>query len=98
MKRIIFVSIILQTMNPVFDIEGNKTERANLHKYIQVYNEIARKRNLLFIDHYTKRENMRKTNDAAFRKLIPDGVHPQEEGYRKILLPELKKSLTGLNG
>ena len=35
-----------------------------------------------------------RTNDLAlFDRLVPDRIHPQAEGYRQVMLPELKATL-----
>jgi lysophospholipase L1-like esterase len=94
------VEIILQTMNVVIDMPElnmlESTKRSDLTKYLKMYREVASKRNLLLIDHYLNWRKFLKTEGRdAYIKVVTDGVHPNLEGYRKILLPELKEVLKG---
>lgn len=72
--------IILQTMSPVKD----PTSRPRLAEYYQGYRDVATKRGLLLVDHYPN----------WLREPFPaDGVHPNAEAYRKVFLPELRRTL-----
>lgn len=92
------VEIILQTMNVVIDMpEQNtqaSTDRAELSKYIKMNKQVAKKYNLKLIDHYSNWKKFLKTEGREeYIKLVPDGVHPNLEAYRTILLPELENAL-----
>ncbi len=96
------VEVILQTMNVVIDMPElnmlESTKRSDLEKYLKMYREIASKRKLLLIDHYPNWRKFLETEGRdAYIKVVTDGIHPNLEGYRKILLPELKEVLK-LNG
>lgn len=89
------VEIILQTMNVVIDMpELNKnesTKRSELHEYHKMYREVAKEHQLLLIDHFPNWERyLKEEGRDAYIKVVKDGIHPSLEGYRKILLPELK--------
>ena len=90
-----------QTMNVIIDMpELNMTEatkRENLFKYLKMYKQVAKKHNLLLIDHYSNwKKFLKQEGRDEYVKVVTDGIHPNMEGYRKILLPELKKELAGL--
>jgi acyl-CoA thioesterase-1 len=90
------IEIILQTMNLVIDVpeleKSHSTDRAELPEYLKMYRKVAKERKLLLVDHYPNwKRYMKKEGRDAYRKIVPDGVHPTAEGYRKILIPELKR-------
>ncbi len=92
------VEIILQTMNLVIDMpEVNMTEstkRSGLSEYLEMYRQVAKEQKLLLIDHYPNwNRYFKKEGRDAYIKLVTDGIHPNMEGYRKILLPELTRRL-----
>ena len=94
------VEIVLQTMNVILDMpELNHTESTNrldLPKYIKMYRQVAKKNKLQIIDHYPNwKKFLKKEGRDKYIEVVTDGVHPNLEGYRKILLPELKKQLLG---
>ena len=88
-------------MNSVLDVPELKaysaSQRPGIAQYYQVYRDVARERGLLLIDNYPNWQKLMHEDKTAFLKLVPDGIHPQEQGYRKILLPELLKAF-GVNG
>lgn len=95
------VEIVLQTMNVVIDMpELNLTsssQRPKLFKYIKMNKRVAKKFKLQIIDHYSNWNMfLKQEGRVEYLKIVTDGVHPNLEGYRKILLPELKKELAGL--
>jgi lysophospholipase L1-like esterase len=97
------VEIVLQTMNVILDMpEVNHTEsakRPDLTEYIRMYRQVAKKYNVLLIDHYPNwKKLLKREGRDKYLELVTDGVHPNLEGYRKILLPELKKQLLGKQG
>ena len=92
------VEIILQTMNVILDMpELNHTEstnRSELPKYLKMYRQVAKKYDLQIIDHYPNwKRFLEKEGREKYVEVVTDGVHPNLDGYRKILLPELKKEL-----
>ncbi|NQU54135.1 MAG: hypothetical protein HQ522_16530 [Bacteroidetes bacterium] len=92
------VEIILQTMNVVIDMpELNMTEstkRADLLQYLGMYREVAKENRLLLIDHYPNwHKFLKEEGRDAYVKVVTDGIHPNLDGYRKILLPKLKEVL-----
>jgi len=92
------VEIILQTMNVVLDLpelnQHESTDRINLFLYHEMYRDVAKQNQLLLIDHYPNWEKYLQNNGKeGYLKIVTDGVHPNLEGYRVVLLPELKRVL-----
>ena len=90
--------IILQTMNAVKDkpehgADGAATQRPKLAEYVEGYREVAKVRGLRLVNHYPHWQKLMQENPTEFDRLVPDGVHPQGEGYWNVLLPELKHEL-----
>lgn len=86
--------VILQVMNPVIDKpEGDSGWRPNLETYQNNYREVAKERGLKLIDHMPAWTELLKKDGARFRIYIPDGVHPAEEGWRQIVMPELRRQI-----
>ena len=94
------VEIILQTMNVILDIPelglAEASERPDLAKFNRMYCKVARKHKLMLIDHYSKwMAYLRKEGRDEYLKMVTDGVHPNLEAYRRIILPNLKNELQG---
>lgn len=92
------VEIILQTMNVVIDMPeldmSESTKRSALADYYSVYRQVAADKGLLLIDHYPNWQNLLESKGREiFIEHVPDGIHPNYEGYRKIVIPELQKYL-----
>ena len=91
--------IVVQTTNPVIDMSDtpnrHATNRPRLAEYCQVYRDVARERGLVLIDHYPNWQKLLDAGRDAFLKRVPDGIHPQEPGYREVVLPELRRFLAG---
>ncbi len=92
------VEIVLQTMNVVIDMPelniAAASERSELKKYLRMYRQVAKKNGLLMINHFPNwKKYLRESGRDAYLELVSDGIHPNLEGYRKILLPELRKKL-----
>ncbi len=92
------IEIILQTMNVVIDMPENESkassDRPELPKYVKMNEKVAKRHNLLLIDHYSNwKKFLKNEGRQEYIKVVGDGVHPNLDGYRLILLPELKKTL-----
>jgi lysophospholipase L1-like esterase len=90
--------IILQTMNSVKDrpehgTDGAATQRPKLAEYAEGYRQVAKARGLRLVDHYPNWKKLMQERPAEFDKLVPDGIHPLDEGYWAVLLPELRRAL-----
>ena len=86
------VGIILQTMNCVIDDTGpHATDRPNLDAYFEMYRKEAYEQGLLVIDHYRNWLDLRIKDFAQFKKFVPDGIHPNDEGQLTVMMPEFRK-------
>lgn len=86
--------IILQIMNPVIDKpQGDSGWRPTLKACQQNYREVATERGLLLIDHMPAWNRVLENDEPRFRGYIPDGVHPAEDGWREIVMPEVLRRL-----
>jgi acyl-CoA thioesterase-1 len=89
------IEIILQVMNPVIGKPvGDRSHRRDQEAYANVYRTVARERNLRLIDHRPEWNAILKDGgEAAFKRLVRDGVHPSEEANAKIVLPRVARGL-----
>ncbi len=86
--------IILQVMSPVLDRpEGHQGYRPSLTDYQDIYRVVGRERGLLCIDHMPAWTELLERDEAMFRSLVPDALHPQAEGYARLVTPEILKQL-----
>lgn len=83
--------IILMTMDP--PIGEHLAKRPKIEEYYEMYRAVARQHHLLLIDHEPNWRRVLKQGDAEYKKLVPDGIHPNAEGCEKIILPEIMKSV-----
>jgi acyl-CoA thioesterase-1 len=84
--------IVLQVMNPV--VGKSATSRPHLESYYQMYRDVAAKRKLLLIDHGPTWKAVLVAGEDDYRKVVPDGLHPSAEGYRKHVTPAILEALT----
>lgn len=83
--------VILQIMN--IPINQHAAQRPNLETYFKVYRQVARKRDLLLIDHsFYWRKLLAKGKDV-YLKYVPDGIHPDEKSGRELIAPYIIKKL-----
>lgn len=86
--------IILQVMNPVIDKpKGDPSWRPMMETYQNNYREVAKERGLKLIDHMPAWTRLLKQGEPIFRGYVLDGVHPTEDGWREIVMPELLRQL-----
>lgn len=88
-----FCDIILMTMNP--PSKKHLTMRPYIEDYYQVYRDVAKERNLLLVDLYIHWRHLLENDPKIFDEYIPDGIHPNREGSKNIILPVLIKALYG---
>ena len=86
--------VILMVMNPPVGIHLEQRPRIKL--YNQMYRDVARERGLMLIDCYPEWEAILDNSPDLFRRYVPDGIHPGNEGYEKVTTPAILKAL-GLN-
>ena len=81
--------IILMVMNPPTGV--HLEERPHIEVYNQMYRDVAAQRRVMLIDHWPNWQKILKTGDYA--AYVPDGVHPNEEGCRAVITPEIIRAL-----
>lgn len=87
--------IILQVMNPaVGKAEGDPSHRHDQDAYQQIYRDAARRRGLLLIDHSIAwNALLAGEGEAGFKRYVPDGVHPNADGYAKFVTPTILRAI-----
>ncbi len=83
--------IILMIMNP--PIGGHARQRPDLDACIQVYRDVSEARGLKLIDFRPDWQAVLDQGEAAYRDLVPDGIHPNALGCERIILPRLLDSI-----
>jgi len=85
--------VILQIMN--VPINQHAAQRPNLEAYFKVYRQVAKKRDLLLIDHSFYWKKILAEGKEVYLKYVPDGIHPDEKSGREIIAPYIIKQLEG---
>lgn len=88
------VDIVVQTMNNC--INENAEKRPNLKQYYEGYKTVAEKNHgVLFIDNYPNWVALfnSQADHAIWRSYVPDGIHPNADGDREILIRQVQKKL-----
>ena len=83
--------IILMVMNP--PIGNHLTARPEIEAYNQMVRDVATERRLMLIDHYPDWQKILKADSKQFAALVPDGIHPNAEGCKQIILPNILRAL-----
>lgn len=86
--------IILMTMNPPVGIHLER--RPHIKDYYQMYRDVAKKRKLMLIDHYVCWKRILEKEKDLFAKYVPDGIHPNPEGCKNVIIPGILNAL-GVN-
>ncbi len=89
--------ILLMTTNPTFDAPGGamrgRTARPLLEAFYEGVREVASARGLTLIDGEKFWNSLRLRDEALFRLLTPDGVHPTPRAWREQFVPFLEGAL-----
>lgn len=87
--------IILQITNPVVGKpKGDYSERVNQTAYEQIYRDLAKQRGLLLIDNAPAWQKILKDQgEAAYLKLVTDGVHPTAAAWKEVVVPTVLKTI-----
>lgn len=83
--------IILMVMNP--PINNHLTARPEIEAYNQMVRDVATERHLMLVDHYPDWQKLLKADPKQFTALVPDGIHPNAEGCKQIILPNILRAL-----
>jgi lysophospholipase L1-like esterase len=86
--------VILMTMNPtILPKTEPQRERVDLPAYEQMYREICQKRSLLLVDNAAAWKPLFDQGEEAFKKFVPDGVHPNATGFEKYVTPNVLNAI-----
>lgn len=83
--------IILMVMNPPIGV--HLESRPNIELYNQMVRDVAAERSLMLIDHYPDWQKILKADPKQFTALVPDGIHPNAEGCKQVILPNILRAL-----
>ena len=87
------VEVVLQTTNPVIDRpKGDSGYRPYLYNYFGVVREVAAARGTVLIDQETAWQKVLDEGRAAYRTLVPDGLHPSPVGYARVATPRILRT------
>lgn len=79
--------IILMVMNPP---TGRSLKvRPEFEAYNQVYRDVAAQRHLTLIDHYPNWQKILKADPKQFAAYVPDSIHPNAEGCKMVITPNI---------
>jgi lysophospholipase L1-like esterase len=83
--------IILMVMNP--PLGKHLTDRPNINAYNQMYRDLAVERRLILIDHDRNWQKILKEDPKRYSAYVPDGLHPNAEGCKAVITPEILRVL-----
>lgn len=83
--------IVLMVMNPPIGVHLER--RPKIVDYEQVYRDVAREQHLRLIDHSAAWQAVLKKGEAEYKKLVPDGIHPNAEGGQQIITPNILRNV-----
>lgn len=84
-------SIFIQVMN--MPIAEHKVQRPDIELYYNLYRKEAKKLHIKLIDHYEYWVSILRKGEEEFLKYVPDGIHPNMEAQRELVLPHILKTL-----
>jgi acyl-CoA thioesterase-1 len=86
--------IVLMTMTPGNGPpEGDASYRKNIAAYYQVYRDVAKGHGFSLVDTYPIWKSLMESDKALYQKYCPDTIHESDEGGRKVIVPEVLKTL-----
>lgn len=83
--------VILMVMNP--PINNHLAARPEIESYNQMVRDVAAERHLMLIDHYPDWQKILKADLKQYTALVPDGIHPNAEGCKQVILPNILRAL-----
>lgn len=85
--------IVFQIMNPVINsMLADTSQRPDLQRYQQIYRDVAAARGLKVVDHMPAWQALLDSGTAAFVAVVPDGLHPNEQGFQTYVAPTVLRS------
>ena len=92
-------AIVLQTMNAFWDctnpggFTSAGSSRPKLEEYNDNYRACAKERGLALIDNYPDWAKFKKEHYDQFQIFLPDGTHPNKDGVRTVMWPNVERFL-----
>ena len=92
-------AIVLQTMNAFWDctkpggFAAADTSRPKLEEYNDNYRACAKERGLPLVDNYPDWAKFKKEHFDQFQIFLPDGTHPNKDGVRTVMWPNVERFL-----
>ena len=83
--------VVLMTMNAYTGEPASK--RANLSAYYDIYRKLANEGDLCLIDNFPLWKDVLLNKPLDYRKMVPDGTHPNELGIRRVLIPSILRAI-----
>ena len=93
------VAIVLQTMNAFWDCSNPggfaaaDSSRPKLEEYNDNYRACAKERGFALIDNYPDWVRFKKEHYDQFQIFLPDGTHPNKDGIRTVMWPNVERFL-----
>jgi lysophospholipase L1-like esterase len=86
--------IVLQVTNPVIDRpEGNSGYRPHLADYFAMVRRVAAAKRTVLVDHERNWQRALERGPDYYHRLVPDGLHPNAQGYAEVAMPKLLADL-----
>jgi acyl-CoA thioesterase-1 len=86
--------IILMTMTPGNKHpKGHRSYRKDIEDHYAMYRDVAKKHDLLLIDHYINWQKLQAENESLFLEYVPDTIHPKAHGCAEVVTPVILKAL-----
>ncbi len=83
--------LVVMIMNPPTGV--HLEARPDIAAYNQAYREVAAERRARLIDHYPNWKSLLDAEPARFAAYVPDGIHPNAEGYAAVVTPVILRGL-----
>jgi len=93
------IDIVIMTMNPGWDSPNEPShkkyasDRPHLADYYDVYRKYAHEHNLPLVDIYPLWTRLQQTDEAKFKKWLPEGLHPIPEASLAVTWPAIEHLL-----
>ena len=86
--------IILETMDPYLKVAGTGlSNRTDLDRHVAMYRRVAAEEGYLIIDTYPIWSRILAKGADEYKRLVPNGVHPNALGSRTVTLPNVLRTL-----
>jgi lysophospholipase L1-like esterase len=83
--------IVLMVMNPPTGVHLER--RPMIESYNEMYRDVAAQRRFTLIDHYPMWRRILQADPQRFSAYVPDGIHPNGEGCKKVITPGIISAL-----